>query len=194
MIEGKLVRLRAIEPEDAERAHRWINDREVTRTLMARYPYSLAFEKEWADGASKENGFGETRFAIDTKDGVHIGVCGLHRGRPEDRNCELGIMIGEKDYWSQGYGTDTMLTAVRFAFDQMNMHKVTLGVFEFNDRAQAVYKKCGFVVEGRRREEYYQDGRYWDVIWMSVLDREFRALHGSAADLVGESEHAAAPA
>jgi RimJ/RimL family protein N-acetyltransferase len=181
MLDGERVRLRAPEPEDAERAYRWINDREVTRTLMARYPFSLEAEKEWATNASKPNEFSEARFAIETKDGVHIGFCGLHRGSPEDRHAELGIMIGEKEYWSQGHGTDAMLTALRFAFYQMNLHKVSLGVFEFNARAQAVYRKCGFVEEGRRREEYYQDGRYWDVVWMSVLRREFEALYAAAA-------------
>ena len=171
MLDGKLVRLRALEPEDAERAYRWINDREVTQFLMARYPYSLASEKDWAAQAAKTNDFGEVRFAIETKDGVHIGVCGLHRGRPEDRLADLGIMIGEKEYWSQGYGTDAMLTVLRFAFYQMNLNKVSLGVFEINPRARAVYEKCGFVEEGRGREEYYQDGRYVDVIRMGVLRR-----------------------
>jgi len=180
MLDGKLVRLRALEPEDAERAYRWINDREVTQFLMARYPYSLAFEKDWAAQAAKTNDFGEVRFAIEAKDGVHIGVCGLHRGRPEDRLADLGIMIGEKEYWSQGYGTDAMLTVLRFAFYQMNLNKVSLGVFEINPRARAVYEKCGFIEEGRGREEYYQDGRYIDVIRMGVLRREFEALHGPA--------------
>ena len=175
---GKLVRLRALEPEDAERAYRWINDREVTQFLMARYPYSLAAEKDWAAAASKSSDFSEVRFAIETPDGVHIGICGLHRGRPEDRLADLGIMIGEKEYWSQGYGTDAMLTLLRFAFYQMNLNKVTLGVFEINPRARAVYEKCGFIEEGRGREEYYQDGRYIDVIRMGVLRREFEALHG----------------
>lgn len=177
---GKLVRLRALEPEDAERAYRWINDREVTQFLMARYPYSLAAEKDWAAAAAKPADFSEVRFAIETLDGVHIGICGLHRGRPEDRLADLGIMIGEKEYWSQGYGTDAMLTVLRFAFYQMNLNKVTLGVFEINPRARAVYEKCGFIEEGRGREEYYQDGRYIDVIRMGVLRREFEALHGAA--------------
>jgi RimJ/RimL family protein N-acetyltransferase len=180
MIDGKLVRLRALEPEDAERAYRWINDREVTQFLMARYPYSLVAEKDWAAQAAKTSDFSEVRFAIETKDGIHIGVCGLHQGRPEDRVADLGIMIGEKEYWSQGYGTDTMLTVLRFAFYQMNLNKVTLGVFEINPRARAVYEKCGFVEEGRGREEYYQDGRYVDVFRMGVLRREFEALHGPA--------------
>jgi RimJ/RimL family protein N-acetyltransferase len=180
VIEGKLIRLRSLEPSDAERAFQWINDREVTQFLMARYPWSLEAEREFVTESAKRVEFGDVRLAIETTDGVHIGMCGLHRARPEDRNAELGIMIGDRSYQSSGYGTDAMLTLLRFGFEQMNLHKVALGVFEFNSRAQAVYRKCGFVEEGRFREEYYQDGRYWDVIRMSVLRREWEALHGSA--------------
>jgi RimJ/RimL family protein N-acetyltransferase len=179
-IEGKLVRLRAIEPEDAVNAKAWINDADVTRNLMARYPMSLATEQDWAANAAKPLDYGEVRLAIETKDGVHIGFCGLHRGRPEDRHADLGIMIGDKDYWDRGYGTDTMMTLVRFGFDQMNLHKVALGVMEFNTRGQAVYRKVGFIEEGRSRHDYYQDGRFWDVVRMSALEDEFRALHGEA--------------
>ncbi len=181
MLEGRLVRLRAMEPTDAERAYKWINDRDVTQYLMARYPMSLAAEQEWVAGAAKPNDYGEVRLAIETKDGVHIGNCGLHRGRPEDRCATLGIMIGEKDYWSNGYGTDATLTLLRFAFHQLNMHRVALHVFEFNERAMACYRKCGFVEEGRYREEYFQDGRFLDIVCMGVLRREFEALHGSVA-------------
>src|SRR5574341_1314778 len=139
MLEGRLVRLRALEPADAERAYQWINDREVTQFLMARYPWSLVAEKQFLEEAAKQNRYEEARFAIDTRDGVHIGMCGLHRARPEDRGAELGIMIGDKSFWTNGYGTDTVQTLLRFAFDQMNLHKVALGVFEFNERGQACY-------------------------------------------------------
>jgi RimJ/RimL family protein N-acetyltransferase len=181
MIEGKLVRLRAVEPSDAANAYKWINDREVSRYLMARYPYSLASEEEWAKGAAKPNEYGEVRFAIETKDGVQIGLCGLHRGRPEERTADLGIMIGDRDHHDRGYGTDAMLTIVRFGFEQMNLHRISLGVFEFNQRAQAVYRKIGFVDEGRERHGYFQDGRYWDVLRMSILEDEWRALGGTRA-------------
>jgi RimJ/RimL family protein N-acetyltransferase len=185
MLEGKLVRLRALEPTDAEKAFQWINDREVTQFLMARYPMSLAAEREWVAGASKPSEFGDARFAIETKaEQVHIGMVGLHRARPEDRGANLGIMIGDKSYWDGGYGTDAMLTVLRFGFDQMNLHKIALGVFDFNDRAKAVYLKCGFVEEGRFREEVFQDGRYLDVIRMSVLRREFEEAHGVVGEAV----------
>ena len=187
MLEGRLVRLRALEATDVERAYTWINDREVTRFLMARYPLSHADEEKWLARASVGNGFAnDVRLAIETKDGVHIGNMGLHRISPEDRNAELGIMIGDKSYWSNGYGTDAVITLLRLAFEQMNLHRVDLGVFEFNERATACYRKCGFVEEGRRREGYFQDGRYWDVVRMSVLRREFEALHG-AADVHAET-------
>jgi len=179
MTEGRLVRLRAIELEDVDNAFRWINDREVSRNLMARYPYSLEAEREWVKEAAKPLDFGNVRFAIETKDGVHIGNCGLHRASAENRHAELGIMIGEKEYWGRGFGTDTMLTLLRFAFEQMNLHKVTLGVFEFNGRGLAMYTKLGFVEEGRFREDLFQDGRYWDLIRMSILRREYEAVHGA---------------
>ncbi|HEY5638739.1 MAG TPA: GNAT family protein [Dehalococcoidia bacterium] len=180
MIEGKLVRLRAVEPEDAENAFRWMNDREVTRNLMARYPFSLESEREWVKGAGKPLDFGNVRLAVETKEGVHIGHCGLHNGSAESRHAELGIMLGEKDYWGRGFGTDTMLTLLRFAFEQMNLHKVSLGVFEFNERGLAMYTKLGFVEEGRFREDLFQDGRYWDLVRMSILRREYEAAHGAA--------------
>lgn len=182
MLTGKQVRLRAIEPGDAERAYRWINDREVTRYLMARYPISMVGEERWVEeNAGKENGFqNDVRLAIETADGVHIGFTGLHRVRPEDRCAELGIMIGDKSYWSNGYGTDAIVTLLRFAFHQMNLHRVSLGVFPYNQRGVACYRKCGFVEEGRHRDEVYRDGRYWDVIRMGILRDEFEALHGVA--------------
>jgi RimJ/RimL family protein N-acetyltransferase len=182
-IEGRLIRLRAVEPRDADNLYRWINDRDVTRTLMARYPYSMTFEHGWIEGVTKKTGYEDLVCAIETLEGVHIGNCGLHHGRPEDRWSELGIMIGEKEYWNRGYGTDAMLTLVRFGFEQMNLHRIALGVFEFNDRAQAVYTKVGFVEEGRERHAYYQDGRYWDVIRMSILREEWEAAEAGRAVL-----------
>jgi RimJ/RimL family protein N-acetyltransferase len=177
VLAGRLVRLRALEPTDLERAYGWVNDREVTHYLMLRYPMSLAQEEKYlTETSSQGSSFQDVRLAIDTMDGVHIGMTGLHRARPEDRGAELGIMIGDKSFWANGYGTDTVQTLLRFAFEQMNLHKVMLGVFEFNERAYACYRKCGFVDEGRFREEYFQDGRYWDVIRMSILRREWDAL------------------
>ncbi len=183
MLEGRVVRLRALERTDVERAYAWVNDREVTQYLLLRYPMSGAQEEKYlAETAEQGNSFADVRLAIETKDGVHIGMCGLHRGSAEDRHASLGIMVGDKSYWSNGYGSDAVITLLRFAFDQMNLNRVELGVFEFNARAIACYRKCGFVEEGRRREHYFQNGRYWDIIEMSILRREYEALQPGSAE------------
>ncbi len=178
MLEGKLVRLRAMEADDLEPNYRWMNDGEVTRYLATRYPISRAEERRWLEGRPA-NGYAHgVFFAIETKNGVHIGNTNLMQVHPEDRKAAFGIMIGDKDYWSNGYGTDAIVTLLRFAFGEMNLNRVWLHTFDFNERAQACYRKCGFIEEGRLRQHYYAMGRYWDVVVMGVLRDEFEALHG----------------
>ena len=176
MLEGRLVRLRAIEPADRARAVAWLNDPEVTYYLTERYERSPVAETWLSDGPAA--GFAEVRLAVETKDGVHIGNCGLHDGQPENRRASLGIMIGDKDYWSNGYGTDAIITLLRFGFHEMNLNRVWLHTYDFNERAIACYKKCGFVVEGTLRENSYREGRYINTITMGILRSEFEALHG----------------
>jgi RimJ/RimL family protein N-acetyltransferase len=175
MLHGRTVNIRALESTDLERAYTWINDREVIRYLAARYPMSRTDEQRWLD-QGPTNSMGGVRLAIETKDGVHIGTLDLHRVSSEDRSASLGIMIGDKAYWSNGYGTDAMQTLLRFTFGEMNLNRVSLHVFEFNERAIACYRKCGFREEARLRENYYGEGRYWDVLVMGILRDEFEAL------------------
>lgn len=174
MIEGKLVNLRAREMTDAERMTRWVNDREVMRFQSVRYPWSAAAEEAFVRAkTAAPTAYGDVSLAIETKDGAHIGSCGLHRASPENRSAELGIMIGEKAYWSKGYGTDAVATLVRFAFEEMNLNRIELHVYDFNERARASYRKCGFVEEGRMRDAHYAEGTYTDVVVMALLRDEW---------------------
>jgi RimJ/RimL family protein N-acetyltransferase len=130
--------------------------------------------------------YSDMGLAIETKDGQHIGNIGLHNGSPEDRTIDLGIMIGEKELWGKGYGTDALLTLARFAFEEMNLNRIGLDVYAFNERAIASYAKAGFVEEGRRRQDIYKDGAYTDVVMMSLLredwERQQRAGQAAATD------------
>lgn len=182
MLEGKITNLRPLDIDDLERAYKWINDGDVTRFLAARYPMSRKDEKAWLEQGPPNSFAAGVRMAIETKDGVHIGNLDLHDVRPEDRKAGMGIMIGEKEYWSNGYGTDAIITLLKFAFNEMNLNRVWLHVFEFNERACAAYLKCGFQEEGRLRQHYYGEGRYWDCIVMAVLRHEFEALHLAAEE------------
>jgi RimJ/RimL family protein N-acetyltransferase len=181
VIEGRLVNLRAAEMSDLDRNLCWMNDREVTEHLSMRYPLSLAAEEIWMrDTASKPMAFGgNVLFAIDTKAGDHIGNISFHEMSPERRKARLGVVIGDKAYWSKGYGTDAMLTFLRFAFDEMNFHRIDLTVDAENPRAIACYRKCGFVEEVRMRQVRFLHGTYGDGLVMGILRDEFYALHGA---------------
>jgi RimJ/RimL family protein N-acetyltransferase len=180
MIEGTIVNLRPSELSDAERYHAWLNDREVTRYLSMRYQISLLAEEAFLrDRASSPMAYGNLHFAIETKDGTHIGSIDFHETSPEDRKARLGIIIGEKAYWSRGYGTDAILTLLRFGFDEMNLHRIDLRVDAQNERARACYRKCGMVEEVRLRQERYARGAYDDQFVMGILRDEFYALHGA---------------
>jgi RimJ/RimL family protein N-acetyltransferase len=174
MIEGEKVVLRPKEMADLDRYYAWINDAEVTRFLIMRYGISRAAEEAWLAGrVSRPISYGEVGFAIDTKDGVHIGSIDFHRAIPEDRAARLGIMIGDKAYWSRGYGTDAMRTLVRFGFGEMNLNRIDLTVDARNERAIACYRKCGFLEEARLRQDRYSEGTYHDTLIMGVLRDEW---------------------
>ncbi len=182
MIEGTLVNLRPRERSDIERVYRWVNDAEVTRHLSVRYPMSLAAEEGWfAERDAKPNSFMDLHLAIERiDDELHIGTVSMHRASAEARHARLGIMIGDKAYWSRGYGTDAILTLLGFAFGEMNLRRVDLTVDADNERGIACYRKCGFVEEVRFRQAIYTRGAYQDQLLMGVLREEFEAKRGGA--------------
>jgi RimJ/RimL family protein N-acetyltransferase len=104
---------------------------------------------------------------------VHIGNTGLHQIDWKNRMAVFGIVLGEKAYWGQGFGTEAARTILRFAFEELNLHRVELEVFDFNPRAIRSYEKVGFRHEGTRREALFRNGRYQDVHLMSILQEEF---------------------
>ena len=169
MLEGKLVRLRAPEPSDAERARLWMNDPEVTRYLTWRYPVPSG-ETPWLAQARTPD---FVSLAIEAKDGQHIGAINLHRIFREDGTAGLGIIIGEKAYWSSGYGQDAVRTMLRFAFGEMNLRRIWLTVLAEHALGIACYLRCGFVEEARLRQDVYRGGRFHDFVLMGILREEF---------------------
>ena len=171
MILGKKTRLRAIERQDIPAFVRWLNDPEVTRFLTLYSPISTANEERWFEKQLDDSN--AHVFAIETLESVHIGNVGLHNIDWKNRNALLGIFIGEKTHWGLGYGTDAVRAILSFAFSEMNLHCVYLDVFAFNKRAQRVYEKAGFALEGVQRQRLFHEGKYHDVLIMSILHSEF---------------------
>jgi len=173
MITGERVKLRALEETDLERCYGWINDPEVIEHLTMRFPISMTDERKWLLQAS--SGDANKSFAVIAEDGEHIGNIGLHRIDYPDGNAELGILIGAKERWGKGYCADAIMTLLKLAFEEMNLHRVYLRVDEDNPRGIRCYEKCGFVREGTLRDATYRRGRYKNQHIMSVLAHEFFA-------------------
>lgn len=171
---GEKIRLRPIERSDLPRHVAWFGDPEVRRHLAIYLPLSLAQEERWFEGLlerlEKQR---DVVYAFETLEGVHIGNVGLHAIDWKNRCAELGIAIGEKAYWNQGYGTDAIRTLLALAFHEMNLHRVFLRVDADNGRAIRCYEKAGFQREGTSRETVFREGAYHDQYVMSILEREF---------------------
>lgn len=177
MIFGKQIRLRPVERDDLPRFVQWFADPEVRDGLALFVPMSLAEEEMWFNDLLKRDRL-ERPFAIDAKtaDGwVHIGSAGYHKIDWKNRNAEIGIAIGDKGYWNNGYGTDTMQTVVAFGFAELNLEHIYLKVFEFNPRAIRCYEKAGFRHEGRLRHDRFRHNGYYDTLWMGILRGEWES-------------------
>ena len=102
-----------------------------------------------------------------------IGNCAFFDIDWISRAAEFGIMVGDKSVWNQGYGTETVRLLLRHGFENLNLNRVFLRVFDNNPRAIRAYEKAGFTLEGTQRQAAYQYGAYHDVHMMSVLRTEW---------------------
>lgn len=176
MIYGERVRLRHAESEDLPQFIEWLNDPEVRHGISLYLPLSLAEEQNWFDNMLNSP-IDERPLVIEAKqpgeDWQMIGNSGFHNIEWRSRSAELGIFIGDKSYWDQGYGTEVMMLLLKIGFSTLNLHRIYLRVFEDNPRAIRSYEKAGFVHEGRQRQAEYHDGSFHDVLFMSVLRPEW---------------------
>ena len=178
---GKLVRLSAFDPEEMSKMFtRWNANSEYFRLLnsSARQMYSVKSMTKWMEEDVGEMSLESYYFSIRTlEDDKLIGEIGLDVVNWPGRDAFVGLGIGETEYWSKGYGTDVMNVLLRFAFTEINLRRVSLGVFEYNPRAIRSYEKAGFRHEGRLRRLLNREGRRWDNLFMGILREEWLELN-----------------
>jgi RimJ/RimL family protein N-acetyltransferase len=175
MISGERIRLRSPEREDIPSFVAWLNDPEVRSGISSYLPFSRAEEEQWFENML-QSPKDEHTLVIEVKvadDWSSIGNCSLFGINWKNRSAELGIFIGEKRYWNQGLGTETVRLLLHHGFNTLNLNRIFLRVFENNPRAIRSYEKAGFIHEGRMRQAEFREGRYIDVLWMSVLRSEW---------------------
>ena len=168
-LEGRLVRLRALEPEDLPRLQGLFNDPDVLAGITLPFPLPLAAQQEWLDGIRRSDS--EMVFAIETVEGELVGNCGLRGLGVRNRTANLGIFVG-KSHWGRGFGTDAVRTLCRFGFRHLNLQRIELHVYETNERGIRAYEKVGFRLEGTLRRNHFVGGRYVDEHVMGLLAEE----------------------
>ena len=174
MLQGKKVKIRPMEMGDIQLLDVLVRSGDVLHNLTTWLPISdsLAAKESYFGERIKKGRSNEPQFAITTLDNTVIGSIGIIHTDFRNSETSVHIFVGA-DYTGRGYGTEAMRILVDFIFMEMNIQRVGLNVFDYNERAIASYKKVGFVEEGRLRQELFRSGKYHDVVQMAVLKEDF---------------------
>jgi RimJ/RimL family protein N-acetyltransferase len=175
LIKGKNIQLRTTIKSDMELKVKWYGDPEVNKTLVL--PEKLELDKTYQWFEKTKNDSSRFDITIETLDGVPIGVIGLKNINKNNRSALLYIVIGEKDYWGKGLGLEAELLAIHYGFKEMGLHRVLATALENNPASIRVCEKVGFVLEGTSRDDYYRDGKFYNVNKYSILRNEFYEKH-----------------
>ncbi len=171
-LEGERIYFREVRLDDVnENYYRWMNDSSVNDYLESRfYPHSLKTLEDYV--LSKLGDEQNVFFAIVLKgDNRHIGNIKLGPINAIHRFADIGIIIGETDCWGKGYGTEAILLMVDYAFNKLNLHKLTAGCYVNNKGSIKAFKKAGFLQEGIRKSQYYCKGKYVDDVLLGIVNR-----------------------
>lgn len=176
---GPRVRLRSLERADLPRYRDLLSEPEINLLYGGLgVPENLARLERRYDAGEFDATDRYTILVIEA-DGSPIGQVQLTNSENlPSRAANFGIFIGDPEYLGRGYGTEATVLFIGYAFAVLGYHKINLDLFEYNARALAMYEKLGFVVEGRRRENHWSRGRFWDDILMGVTAEEWWAKHG----------------
>jgi len=172
---GERIYLKPLEKADLVYIRKWANDPEIRRLTGEVKPMTQAGADDFLERVRSDKN--RVWFVIALKEnGKVIGETGLLRMFQAWRTTDLSIIIGDKEEWGKGYGTEAVNLLLDYAFGYLNFHRVAVGVVGFNEMALRFYEEVGFKKEGIQRDGYYYDHKYHDFVMMSVLEEEFRDL------------------
>jgi RimJ/RimL family protein N-acetyltransferase len=173
---GKKITLRAIEEEDLPTLHKWAND-PSTQDIIGNihFPSSLNYQKTWLERLQTDKL--NQRLAIETPDLGIIGISSIMNIDWRNRHAWHGIVLGDKDIRGKGYGVDTVMTTMRYAFEEMNLERLDGSIIEYNTISYSMYcNKLGWKEEGKKKNYYFRKGKYWDQIIVGITKEDYYIL------------------
>lgn len=176
---GERIVLREYRMEDLPAIRDWVNDSDITSNLsdIFMYPQSIKKTEDFIHMMMEGKSDTHKSFVIAHKDTLeYIGQIDVLNIGWKNRTGSLAIVIGSKKEHGRGFGSEAIRLLQNLVFNDMNLNRLELQVYDFNHTAIHCYKKCGFVEEGRARQKIYRDGKYSDIIYMSILKSEYDTL------------------
>lgn len=172
-IDGDRIELHPLKVENAEIYVSWYNDLEIRRLARMIKPTTIERMRKSVENLSTSDS--RVKFEIWHKaDQKPIGDVALSGIEYHDRNAEYGVIIGEKEYWGQGYATDAIKLILKYAFEEVNLHKVFAGISAWNIGSAKTAVKAGMHLEATRKEDWYIDGEYVDTNIYAIFKRDWK--------------------
>src|SRR5688572_3777130 len=174
--EGEKVRLAPLDKaKHLDNAVAWLNDPEITAwTLVGDWPLTRLAEEQFFETRGRQSGMEmepDLTFAVETLAGEHIGFSGLHKIDWRNRVATTGTILGRRDLWGQGYGTDAAKVRARHAFEVLGMRMLLSDVMDGNTGSVRMLLKAGYREVGRIPRRHWKRGGWRDVILL-CLERE----------------------
>lgn len=171
-IKGKIVTLRAVDIHDMEFMRGTLNDSEMERLVAGwSFPISSVEQEKWFTSVIQDQR--NRRFVIETPDDGRVGIFVLGAIDWKNRSADAGLKLADVKKRKQGLGTDASMAVMRYAFDELNLNRLTAEWLEDNISSHKMHLKCGYHVEGCIRDCIYKNGRYKNLIVGGILRTEY---------------------
>lgn len=165
--------IRKIEKSDTENILRWRNSDGVAKNFIYRKPLTRQEHENWLDTHIASGRVAQ--FIIEEADNnLSVGSVYLRDIDHNHKKAEFGIFIGEEAARGKGHGTQATFLMLQYAFEELSLNKVFLRVFAHNENAIKCYLNAGFKKEGLFRDDVLIDGKFYDIMFMSILKNEWK--------------------
>lgn len=166
------VYLRALEPDDYKTSIAWRKDDAIWDMLGGtKYFVSEAYEKSWVEKTIFDSK--DLKLAVCLKENNrYIGNVYMTDINMTNRSCLSHVLIGDKEFWGQGYAREALMLAIDYMFKERNIHRIQANVLESNTASLRMHEKCGYKIEGILRDAVYKAGKYQNQYVLSILKTE----------------------
>lgn len=175
MLKGNKVKLIAIEKSDLPLLMEWRNKPEYRKYFREYRELNDALQNKWYEN-QVINDPATIMYSIKNMDDELIGCCGLAYINWVQRNADLSLYIGWKNCYidDEGFAEESTILLLKYAFNELNLHKIWTEIYEFDSKKLKLYKKLNFKIDAQLRDNYFYDGKYWDSYILSILSNELK--------------------